>query len=242
MDMNNALTSEAQTLPKVLISSSIGKKILVAVTGFVSFGYIVGHMIGNLQIFAGPDRINNYAEFLHSLGPVLWLIRIVLICLFGLHIWFGIQLKLENMAARPVAYAKKKAQKTTLAARYMWLTGLMVFAFFVYHILHFTARVTDPRYAHLTDSAGRYDVYKMVILGFQNTWIAGFYIVAVGLLCYHLSHGIASMFQSLGLNNDQYEPKLKLLGNLVAILIFLGYASIPVSILLGYIQLPGGAL
>jgi succinate dehydrogenase / fumarate reductase, cytochrome b subunit len=240
--MNNALTSRAQTFPRVLITSSIGKKIVVAVTGFISFGYIVGHMLGNLQIFAGPDRINNYAEFLHSLGPVLWLIRIVLICFFGLHIWLGLQLKLENMAARPVSYTRKKEQKSTFAARTMWLTGLMVLTFFVYHILQFTARVTDPRFAHLTDSAGRYDVYSMVILGFQNPWIAGFYMVAVGLLAYHLSHGIASMFQSIGWNSDQYDGKLRILGTLVAIIIFLGYVSIPISILLGYVKLPGGAI
>ncbi len=240
--MSNALTTRAQTFPRVLVSSSIGKKIVVAITGFVAFGYIVGHMAGNLQIFAGQDKINNYAEFLHSLGPILWVIRIVLLCFFGLHIWLGLQLKLENMAARPVSYARKVEQKTTLAARYMWLTGTMVFAFFVYHILQFTARVTDARFAHLTDSQGRYDVYSMVILGFQSPAIAITYIVAVGLLCYHLSHGIASMFQSLGLNDERYDAKLKLLGNLVAILIFLGYISIPISILLGYVKLPGGTI
>jgi succinate dehydrogenase / fumarate reductase cytochrome b subunit len=240
--MSNASMTRAQSLPQVLITSSIGKKILMAVTGFVSFGYIVGHMAGNLQIFAGPEKINNYAEFLHSLGPILWVIRLILLAFFVLHIWLGIQLKLENMAARPVSYAKKVSQKSTLSARTMWLTGLMVFAFFVYHILQFTARVTDPRFLNLTDAAGRYDVYSMVILGFKNPAVSIFYIIAVGLLCYHLSHGIASMFQSIGWNDERYDKKLKALGTIVAILLFLGYISIPIAVLADYIKLPGGAL
>jgi len=238
--MSNATLTRAQTFPRVLISSSVGKKILMAITGFVSFGYIAGHLAGNLQIFAGQEQINKYAEFLHSLGPILWVIRLVLLCFFVTHIWLGIQLKLENMAARPVNYAKKVPQKTTLAARTMWLTGLMVAAFFVYHILQFTARVTDPRYLTLPLVNGQYDVYSMVIMGFQNTWISIFYIVAVGLLCYHLSHGIASMFQSIGWNSEKYDGKLKAIGTIIAVLFFLGYISIPISIMAGYIKLPGG--
>lgn len=238
--MSNAAVSKARTFPLVLVSSSVGKKYLVAVTGIISFGYIIGHMLGNLQLFAGQDQINTYAEMLHSLGPMLWVIRIVLLAAFVLHIWLGIQLKLENMAARPVAYAKKENQKAKLSGRTMWLTGLMVLAFFVYHILHFTARTTDARFANLIDADGRYDVYSMVILGFQNTMLSGFYIVAVGLLCYHLSHGLYSMFQSMGWNSGDCNPKLERGAMLFAILIFLGYCSIPVAVMAGWVQLPGG--
>ncbi len=167
--MSTTAVSKARTFPLVLISSSIGKKFLVAVTGFISFGYIIGHMLGNLQIFAGQNQINMYAEALHSLGPLLWVIRAVLLAAFIIHIWLGLQLKLENMAARPVNYTKQDPQKSKLSGRTMWLTGLMVLAFFVYHVLHFTARTTDARFATLAlDAEGRYDVYSMVILGFQQ--------------------------------------------------------------------------
>lgn len=238
--MSTTAVSKARSFPLVLISSSVGKKFLVAVTGFISFGYIIGHMLGNLQLFAGQDQINTYAEALHSLGPLLWVIRAVLLAAFIVHIWLGLQLKLENMAARPVSYAKQKPQKSKLSGRTMWLTGLMVLAFFIYHILHFTARTTDARFANLLDAEGRYDVYTMVILGFQQAPLAVFYIIAVGLLCYHLSHGFYSMFQSLGLNNSDNNPKLERCAALISILIFLGYASIPVAVLAGWVCLPGG--
>ncbi len=238
--MSTTAVSKARSFPLVLVSSSVGKKFLVAVTGFISFGYIIGHMLGNLQLFAGQDQINTYAEALHSLGPLLWVIRAVLLAAFIVHIWLGLQLKLENMAARPVNYAKQKPQKSKLSGRTMWLTGLMVLAFFIYHVLHFTARTTDARFANLMDAEGRYDVYTMVILGFQQVPLAVFYIIAVGLLCYHLSHGFYSMFQSLGLNNSDNNPKLERCAALISILIFLGYASIPVAVLAGWVCLPGG--
>ncbi len=238
--MSTTAVSKARSFPLVLISSSVGKKFLVAVTGFISFGYIIGHMLGNLQLFAGQDQINTYAEALHSLGPLLWVIRAVLLAAFIVHIWLGLQLKLENMAARPVNYTKQKPQKSKLSGRTMWLTGLMVLAFFIYHVLHFTARTTDARFANLMDAEGRYDVYTMVILGFQQVPLAVFYIIAVGLLCYHLSHGFYSMFQSLGLNNSDNNPKLERCAALISIFIFLGYASIPVAVMAGWVCLPGG--
>lgn len=238
--MSNAVTTKARTLPFVLVSSTIGKKFLVAVTGLISFGYVIGHMLGNLQIFAGQNQINVYAEALHSMGPILWVVRGVLLAAFITHIWLGIQLKLENMAARPGDYVKRTYQKSGFAARTMWLSGIMVAAFVVYHILHFTVRSTDPRFADLVDPVGRYDVFTMVILGFQNIWISGLYIVAVGLLCYHLSHGIFSMFQSLGLNNSENNPKLERFAAIFSLLVWFGYISIPISVLAGWVTLAGG--
>lgn len=238
--MSNALTTKARTLPFVLVSTTIGKKILVAVTGLISFGYVIGHMLGNLQIFAGQNQINLYAEALHSMGPILWVVRLVLLTAFVTHIWLGIQLKLENMAARPGDYVKRNYQKSGFAARTMWLTGILVLTFVVYHILHFTVRNTDPRFADLVDPVGRYDVYTMVILGFQNIWLSGFYIVAVGLLCYHLSHGIFSMFQSLGWNNSENNPKLERFAAIISLLVWFGYISIPISVLAGWVTLAGG--
>ena len=237
--MNTVVTSTVENLPSLLIRTSVGKKLLMALTGFISFGYVAGHMLGNLQIFLGQDRLNAYAEALHSLGPLLWVIRAFLLVAFGVHIWLGTVLKLENMAARPVSYAKTNTVQATLASRTMIITGLTVLAFFVYHILHFTARVTNPDFAHLSDAHGRYDVYSMVILGFRNGYISAFYLVAVGFLCYHLSHGISSMFQSMGWSGQRCERSLKRLGTAVSLIFFIGYASVPTAVLLGLVKLPG---
>lgn len=237
--VQNAATASVGT---AFNDRSIGKKILMAVTGVVAFGYVVGHMFGNLQIFAGQDQLNTYAETLHSLGPLLWAVRGFLILFFLVHIWKGIQLKLENWSSRPISYRMKKAIEATLSSRTMIWTGLIILAFVVYHLLQFTIRVTNPEYQHLVDPLGRPDVYSMVIMGFQNPLISGFYILAVGLLCYHLSHGISSMFQTVGWANKRTLPALEVLGIIVAWLIFLGYVSIPISILAGGITLPKGGV
>ena len=122
----------------------------------------------------------------------------------------------------------------------MIYTGLAVFAFFVYHILHFTARVTDPRYLQLVDTEGRFDAYSMIILGFQNYWISGVYIVAMALVAYHLSHGISSMFQSMGWNGPACKKNLERIATILAVIIFIGFTSIPVAVLGGYLALPEG--
>jgi len=241
--MSTAITTKPpSSFPSYLIKSSIGKKILMALSGVVAFGYAVGHMLGNLQIYLGQDAINEYAEFLHSLGALLWIIRAFLLASIVVHIWLGIQLKLENSAARPVTYRNEKTSKATLASRTMIWTGLIMLAFLVYHILHFTARTADPGLATLMDSQGRFDVYSMVIIGFQNYLLAGFYIVAVGLLCYHLSHGIASMFQSLGVNNPKWQARLEVCSTIFSLFLFLGYAAVPVGVMLKWVTLPGGGM
>lgn len=230
------------SFPAHLTTTSIGRKILTAVTGFIAFGYVVGHMLGNLQIFISQNQINTYAEALHSMGPLLWVVRAFLLASFVIHIWLGIQLKLENWSARPVSYQNETTQQASLASRTMIWTGLIIASFVVYHILQFTVRSTDPRFAHLTDSLGRADVYSMVVLGFSNVWISIFYLIAVGLLCYHLSHGVASMFQSLGLNTEVWERRLNALAWVAASVLFTGFASIPVSVLLKWVTLPGGGM
>ncbi|HUV31204.1 MAG TPA: succinate dehydrogenase cytochrome b subunit [Acidobacteriota bacterium] len=222
------------------ITTSIGKKIVMAITGFVSFGYVVGHMLGNLQIYLGQDQLNAYAEFLHSLGPMLWAIRAVLFISFVLHIWLGIQLKLENWQSRPVGYRVKDTVEATLASRTMIYTGLLVLAFVAYHVLHFTVRVTNPAYVTLADGQGRFDAYSMVILGFQNYWISGLYIIAMFMVAYHLSHSFSSMFQTMGWSNQRSKKALEVLSALIAIVLFVGFVSIPVTILAGLITLPGG--
>ena len=210
---------------------------IVAVTGLVLMGFIVGHLLGNLQIFLGPEWINSYAEHLRELGPLLWLVRGFLLVNVLLHIYFTIKLALENRRARGVAYVKKEPVKASFASRHMAMSGLIVLAFIIYHIAHFTLRVADPRFLLLkADPLNRYDVYSMMVFGFQNAIVSGFYIFAMFLLTLHLTHGASSFLQSLGLNDKKLTPKLARVARIFAWLIFVGYASIPVAVLLHLIK------
>lgn len=210
---------------------------LVAVTGVVLLGFIIGHLLGNLQIFLGPDWINSYAEHLQNLGPLLWLIRIFLLVNVVAHIYYTIRLTIANRRARPNAYAQKGYVKATYASRYMWLSGLVVLAFIIYHIAHFTLVVADPRLAALKpDALHRHDVYSMMVYGFRNVVVSAFYVLAMFLLMLHLTHGASSFFQSLGWNDKRLTPRLARAGRIFAWLIFLGYTSIPVAVLLGWVQ------
>jgi succinate dehydrogenase / fumarate reductase cytochrome b subunit len=230
----------ATSIAGQLTGTSIGKKILVAVSGFVSFGYIAGHMAGNLQIFLGQNQLNTYAETLHSLGAGLWVVRLALAAFFITHIWLGIQLRAENWMAKPQTNKRQAHKKSTIASRTMIYTGLLILTFFIYHVLHFTARTTDARFENLIDPLGRYDVYSMVILGFQNPVISIFYVMAILFLTYHLSHGISSMLQSMGWNNPRSQKLMDRLSIIIAVVIFLGYVAVPISVLAGWVSLPPG--
>jgi succinate dehydrogenase / fumarate reductase cytochrome b subunit len=230
------------------LGSSIGRKLLVAVTGLGLLGFVVAHMLGNLQIFQGPEALNAYAANLKSLGPVLWALRGGLLLMFVVHIGLTLKLAAENRAARPERYAHPGRVQSTPGARSMVLTGLMVLAFVLYHLAHFTLGWTHPEHAALTESVAalggsemRHDVFSMVVLGFQQPLVSGLYLVAVALLALHLSHGVQSVFQSLGLCHPGSESMLRKLGCGVAAVIFFGNASIPVAILAGLVQLPAGA-
>jgi len=217
--------------------SSIGKKMIVAITGIILIAFVVGHLLGNLQIFLGPDWINSYAEHLRALGPLLWAIRLFLLASVLIHIVATISLAIDNKRARPVAYEEKKAVKATFASRHMVMSGLIVLAFIIYHIAHFTVRVTDPRFALLkADPLNRYDVFSMMVYGFQSPLVSGFYVLGLFLLTLHLSHGSSSFFQSLGLNNKKLAPRLATGGRIFAWLLFIGYVSIPVAVLLGLVH------
>jgi succinate dehydrogenase cytochrome b subunit len=217
--------------------SSVGKKMIVAVTGVVLIAFVLGHLLGNLQIFLGPDWVNSYAEHLRALGPLLWVIRIFLLVNVLLHIFYTISLAIENRRARPVHYKRKNHVKATFASRYMAMSGLIVLAFILYHLAHFTVRVTDPRFLLLkADPLNRYDVYSMMIYGFQNIYVSAFYILGMFLLALHLSHGTSSFFQSLGLNDEKLAPRLATAGRVFAWLIFVGYTSIPVAVLLNWVK------
>lgn len=223
-----------------IFRTSLGKKYVMAVTGFVLFLFVIAHLAGNLQIFLGPEAINRYGNFLQTHPELLWPARLVLLLMVGLHIWAAAKLTLENRAARPVGYAQYRPVGSTYASRTMFMSGLIVFVFVVYHLLHFTAEttainLTGQDFAGFRDPhTGAHDIFKMMVVGFHNPLVSGFYLLGMALLCLHLSHGASSMFQSLGWNNDACRPELDHLARVVAVLIFLGYASIPVSILLGY--------
>lgn len=223
-----------------LVGSTVGKKFLMAVTGFLAFGFVAGHLVGNLLIFLGPDAINAYGEKLRNLGPLLWVLRIGLLVTFGAHIMLGIQLKSLNSAARPIEYGKKNTIQASLASRYMWLSGLVVLAFVIYHLAHFTFQVTHPQFSNLTDAQGRHDIHSMVILGFSQWYLSAFYLLGVGLLSWHVSHGVASMFQSLGLMQQSWRVPLGRLATLFGLLLFVGYASIPISVMLGILKFAEG--
>ena len=215
----------------------IGKKVVMAITGLILFGYVVGHLLGNLQIYAAdPQQINRYAAFLHSPGNVipLWVIRALLLAAVILHIVSAVQLWAQNNAARPVAYKKKNDVPTAYAARTMRWSGVIVGAFIVFHILHLTVGSVLP-IREIGPNAP--DVRYTVITGFQNPAVAGFYIVAMILLCMHLYHGLWSMFQSMGFSHPRYTPLLKKGAALVAILIAVGNISIPIAVLAGFLTL-----
>jgi succinate dehydrogenase / fumarate reductase, cytochrome b subunit len=222
-----------------IFGSSLGKKYIMAVSGGVLFLFVVGHLLGNLQVFLGPEAINRYGHFLQTNPEIIWPARLVLLLMLALHVWSAIKLSAENKAARPVAYAEYRPVTSSYASRTMLMSGLIIFAFVVYHLLHFTAQVkyvnlTGQSFAEFTDPEKRHDIFKMMIVGFNNVWVSGFYILGMALLCLHLSHGVSAMFQSLGWKNKVYGPCLDKSARVVAVLIFLGYASIPLAILLGY--------
>jgi succinate dehydrogenase / fumarate reductase cytochrome b subunit len=218
--------------------SSVGRKMIVAATGVVLILFVIGHLLGNLQIFLGPDWINGYAKHLRDLGPILWAIRAFLIIVVVAHIYYTIRLAIENRRARPERYRRKDIVKATLASRTMVMSGLIILAFVIYHLLQFTVHVTDPRFDALPkDPLGHYDVYSMMILGFQSPLISGFYILGMFLLAMHLSHGSSSFFQSLGWNDQKLAPRFALAGRIFAWCLFLGYSSIPVAVLLGWVKL-----
>ena len=213
----------------------IGKKAVMAITGVMLFGYVIGHLLGNLQIYsADPEQINRYAAFLHSPAnaAALWGIRGILLLAVILHITASIQLWNQNRAARPVRYVKKNDVPTSYAARTMLWSGPIVAAFIIFHVLHLTVGAVLP----LREAANGPDVRSNVITGFQNYGVSVFYIVAMILLCMHLYHGLWSMFQSMGIDHPRYTPLLKKGAAIVAILIAVGNCSIPIAVMTGLLN------
>ena len=211
--------------------STIGKKIVMAVTGILMFAFVIGHLLGNLQVFEGPAKLNAYGAFLHSIGELLWPVRAILLIAIALHIIATVQLGLRNKRARPNGYSVKKAIASSYASRTMYWSGPIVLAFIIFHLLHLTAGYIHPGAAYIEGK-----VYHNVVSGFQVWWVSLSYIVAISLLGLHLRHGLWSMFQTVGIHQPKYAAALKNAALVIALLIVLGYISIPISVLLGLVK------
>lgn len=239
--------------------STIGRKFLMAVTGLVLVLFVLGHMLGNLQIFLGAEVINAYAYKLHHLLPAsaLWGIRLFLLACVAIHIWMAVWLTIDNRKARPDRYDDDKPVQATYSARTMRMSGIILLAFIIFHIAHYTARVVPgmqyeapgvlepaevPLVKHgevITHDGATvmtFNVNDMMVDGFQVWWVSAFYIIATGLLCMHLTHGFSSMFQSVGLRNKLWRARLEKAALAYGWVIFLGFAAIPVATLAGILK------
>jgi succinate dehydrogenase / fumarate reductase cytochrome b subunit len=203
-------------------STSVGKKVVMAVSGVIVFGFVVVHMIGNLQVFMGPEKLNKYAEFLQSLGAFLWVFRALMVLAIFLHIIAATQVTLQSWAARPKLYRMHRMRETTYAARTMWWGGPLILLFVVYHLMHLTFGNVHEGFTE--------NVYNNVVLGFQVPWVSGVYIAAMILL------GLWSMFQSVGLNHPKWNHWRKGFAILFGLTVAVGNISMPVLVLAGVVK------
>ena len=222
-----------------LYRSTIGKKAIMAVTGLLLVGFVIAHMAGNLQVFIGAAKMNAYASFLKSLGEFLWLARLVLFVALVLHVLMAWQLTRIKRQARPVDYEQRTPQVSTVASRTMRWGGVLLLAFIVFHILHFTtgtvfpaASTPDAMYPVFSHS----DVYGNIISAFRTPWVVAFYVVAMLFLMLHLFHGAWSSVRTLGLTKPSNHPLHRRISTVIAIVVWLGFSVIPVAVLLGVIR------
>jgi succinate dehydrogenase / fumarate reductase cytochrome b subunit len=205
-------------------NTTAGKKAVMAVSGAVLGTFVVGHLLGNLQIFLGPDQFNGYARALRRLPELIWSVRLLLLVMVVLHIWSSLQLAVIRSEARPQGYARRTLDHSSYASRTMYMSGPIVAAFVVYHLMQFTFGTGGTPY-------DRFDAYQNVIDGFRVVPVSAFYILAMALLCLHLRHGLWSLLQTLGFYHPRYLQRVKTAASLVALLIFVGFVSIPVAVL-----------
>jgi succinate dehydrogenase / fumarate reductase cytochrome b subunit len=237
-----------------LARSSLGRKYLMAATGLTLVAFVVVHMVGNLKVFLGADDLNHYAHMLKHRAWALWGFRLGLLAVAAVHVACAITLAVENRRARPQAYARARTMRASLASVTMVVSGLLVLAFVVFHLLHFTVKVGgfaeyDRLVSPIPAEAGIMqaiapveagvaypDVYEMVVSAFSRRWLALVYLAGVGLLSFHLSHGLQSMFQSMGWRSDASGPFLAGVARVVAAAIFLGMAAVPAAVQLGLVR------
>ena len=209
--------------------STIGKKVIMALTGAVLFGFLIGHMLGNLQVFLGREVMNHYAETLHGNLPLLWGVRILLLISVLLHAWAAVQLTAVKAAARPVAYVKPANVQSSTGSRTMMLSGPVIALFVIGHLLHLTTGTIHPQFVEL-------HAFENVVNAFSNPIASGLYIIAMILVGFHLSHGIWSMFQSVGFSHPRYTPLIKKFSGVFAWVLIAGFIAVPISVLAGLVR------
>jgi succinate dehydrogenase / fumarate reductase cytochrome b subunit len=220
-----------------LIRSAVGKKALMATSGLVLFGFVLGHMAGNLKLYLGAESLNHYAEWLREVGTpllppsgLLWIARAVLLAAVGIHVWSAWQVTRMDRRARPVDYADRRVVKATYASRTMRWGGVIILLFVLYHLAHFTF---GPAWAHPDFIPG--DVYHNVVAGFRIWPVSAFYLVAQAALALHLYHGLWSLFQTLGWNHPRFNPWRRTFARAFALVILVGNASFPIAVMAGLV-------
>lgn len=225
--------------PIKILDSSVGQKIVAGATGLALVGFLLVHMGGNLQIFAGANALNQYAVLLKSSAAVLWTARLGLLSLIVIHIAMTVHQSMRNRSQRNRGYAKTSFQRTTRASRSMMWTGILVLAFVIFHLLHFTGGMILPSAYDQTDSEGRHDVYSMVIAGFSNPLIVLVYVAGMLGMSAHLKHAISSALQTLGLAKAGHESWLRKASPVIAAVIIAGFLAVPLSVATGLVTADG---
>jgi len=228
---SNAIVSKPASASRFaqLMSSSIGLKLVMALTGVILSGFVLGHMVGNLTAFKGAEAMDAYAAALRKFPALLWGVRLGLLAAVGLHIWAYLILTGRSWAARPQGYKVTTYQESSYASRTMRWTGPLLAAFIVYHILHMTTGQVHPNFEE-----GR--VYHNLIAGLQVLPVATFYLVAMGALAFHLFHGVWSLFQSVGISQPRHHSFARRIATVFTIVVAAGFALIPLAILAGLLK------
>ena len=216
-----------------LHDTTIGKKVVMAVTGLMLYGFVIAHMVGNLQVFMGPEQLNGYAKKLHDLGPLLWAMRGGLLVAFVLHVVMVLQLYARTTAARPIGYRQKKNLTTSYAALTIKFGGVALLLFVLYHLAHFTFPGVSMTAGYQHSPT---DVYANVVAGFKVPWVTAIYVVAQVFLGMHLYHGAFSLFQTLGLNHPRYNEKIKFVAQTIGVAVAAANIAMPVAVVAGVVK------
>lgn len=224
---------------RTFLGSTIGAKMLMGLTGLGLVGFLIVHMIGNLQVFMGPEVLNKYAFNLKDQPLLLWPARLGLLGMFVLHVGLAFHVNAKNGAGKPVKYEFERTVQASWASRHMLLTGAVVLAFVAFHLAHFTLGVTHPAYFALKDPLGRHDVHAMVVNSFQDPLVAGGYVVAMSLLALHLSHGFASLWRSFGVSHAAFVDVARKASIGLAVFLAVGFSAVPIAIVSGLVRLGG---
>jgi len=218
--------------------STIGKKVIMGVTGLIGIGFVILHIAGNLQAFVGQSKLNAYSAMLHGpLNELLWLLRVILIVAVVLHVLMAYQLTMRSREARPVAYQHREPQVSTLASRTMKWGGVLILVFIVFHLLHFTTETIDPGHSRgMIDIHGDHDIYGNLVASFRIWWVAAFYMITMIALGLHLYHGAWSSLRTLGYAQASPDPLHRRVALVVAIVVWLGFTLVPLGVIAGFIR------